>query len=298
MLPPTRPYSCFHLVRADDLPVQDRALKAGRQLLDAVDHAVGVRLELFAVRLGGQACGTHCVNIDMHVLALGRERLVEHRRDADVGERQRAPARPATASWNAPSMSSSDSASTMVPPCTSGSKPGLQRNSGSRSSARFTFTVPLRVFQRSMVGDEVGGQLLAVESCLRNVIFGWRGGDHHAAPRSPRRPRARRRSRCPPRTRIRSTGASRDARSRRTPRAARAHRLRHAAHAALGKPPAPHLPVADVADLVVGHHVRGARRARAGPGADHAAHAQDALHLRRLEMLLEQVGDARAPSAA
>ena len=35
----------------------------------------------------------------------------------------RSAARPATASWNAPSMSSSDSARTIVPPCTSGSNP-------------------------------------------------------------------------------------------------------------------------------------------------------------------------------
>ena len=71
--------------------------------------------------------------------------------------------RPATASWNALSTSSSDSASTIVPPCTSGSKPGLAVNSGSRSTARLTFTVPLRVFQRSMSATKSAGQLGAVD---------------------------------------------------------------------------------------------------------------------------------------
>ena len=88
-----------------------------------------------------------------------------------------AAARPATASWNAPSMSSRDSASTIVPPCTSGSKPGLAVNSGSRSTATFTFTVPLRVFHRSIAVDEVGGQLVPVD-LVEERDLRMRGRDH------------------------------------------------------------------------------------------------------------------------
>ena len=50
-----------------------------------------------------------------------------------------------------------------MPPCTSGSKPGLAVNSGSRSTATLTLTVPLRVFQRSIVVDEVGGERRRVD---------------------------------------------------------------------------------------------------------------------------------------
>ena len=60
-------------------------------------------------------------------------------------------------------MSSSDSASTIVPPCTSGSKPGLAVNSGSRSTATFTFTVAAARLPPLDVGDEVVGQLGAVD---------------------------------------------------------------------------------------------------------------------------------------
>jgi hypothetical protein len=66
----------------------------------------------------------------------------------------------------------------------------------------------------------------------------------------------------------------------------------HAAHAALLEAPVPQMPVADIADGVVGHHVRGAGLARAGPGADHAVDRERALHLRRFEPVVEQVGDA------
>ena len=72
---------------------------------------------------------------------------------------------------------------------------------------------------------------------------------------------------------------------------------RHSAHAAGGKTPRAELAVADVTDLVVRHHVRGARGARPGPRADHAADRQHALHLRRLEVFVEEIGDAHREQA-
>ena len=50
--------------------------------------------------------------------------------------------------------------------------------------------------------------------------------------------------------------------------------------------------IADVADGVVGHHIGGARLVRSGPGADHTIDRQRPLHLRGLEPVVEQVGDA------
>ena len=83
----------------------------------------------------------------------------------------RARRRPPTASWKALSRSSSDSASTIVPPWTSGSKPGLLANSGSRSTARLTFTTPLRLRHRSMSATKSGGRA-ARSTSRRNEIAG------------------------------------------------------------------------------------------------------------------------------
>src|SRR4030095_8830864 len=72
----------------------------------------------------------------------------------------------------------------------------------------------------------------------------------------------------------------------------RGHGVADPAHAALGKAPAAELAVADVADVVVGHDVGGAGGARPGPGADDPADRVHGLELGRLEILLQQVGDA------
>ena len=69
-------------------------------------------------------------------------------------------------------------------------------------------------------------------------------------------------------------------------------RLRHRTHTALGITPASHLAVADVTDGVVRHDVGGAGLIGAGPRPDHAVDRQRALDLRRLEPVVEQVGDA------
>ena len=115
-----------------------------------------------ASAIAAHVCGTHCVNIDTTCWPSGAS-VGSNTDGMQMSANGSAAARPATASWNARSMSSSDSASTIVPPCTSGSKPGLAVNSGSRSTATFTFTVPLRVFQRSIAVDEVGRERGAVD---------------------------------------------------------------------------------------------------------------------------------------
>ena len=63
------------------------------------------------------------------------------------------------------------------------------------------------------------------------------------------------------------------------------------AHAALLEAPVAQVAVADVADGVVRHHVGGAGLVRTGPGPDHAVDRERALDLRRLEPVVEQVGD-------
>ena len=122
-----QPVLVLHLVRADHLAVQDRVGEArAPPRPSGATTPVGVGLEL----------GLRAARV-LHVV---RHPLGEHRHDVLA---RRAPGsrrtprgcrcrrtaasrgRPATASWKAPSTSSSDSASTIVPPCTSGSKPGL-----------------------------------------------------------------------------------------------------------------------------------------------------------------------------
>ena len=78
---------------------------------------------------------------------------------------------PPTASWNAFSTSSSDSDSTIVPPCTAGSNDGCAVNTGSLSSARLILTVPLRVCQCSMSAAKPAGSS-ARSSSRRNEIAG------------------------------------------------------------------------------------------------------------------------------
>ena len=203
-------------------------------------------------------------------------------------------ARPETASWNAPSTSSSVSASTIVPPWTSGSKPALARNSGSRSTATFTLTVPLRDFHCVIVSTKSSGSADG-SICSRKVIFGCVAAittsARSSSPDSSTTPRA---------LSVAHVDAS-DARvraDRGTERLRRAaQRAGDTAHPAAWKAPRTELAVADVADLVVRHHVRGARRTRPGPRADDAAHREDPAHLRRLEPVVEQIGDAAREQA-
>ena len=206
-----------------------------------------------------------------------------------------AAARPATASWNAPSMSSSDSASTIVPPCTSGSKPGLAVNSGSRSTATFTFTVPLRDLPALDALDEVGRAARRGRSCSRNVIFGCVAATTTSArsssPDSSVTPRTR-----PLRTSMRATAASVRTVAPFAIAASRSARLT-APMPPSGKPhepswPSPTSPILWCAITYAVPAERGP-----GPRADDAAHREHALHLRRREVLVEQVGDAHREQA-
>ena len=85
---------------------------------------VGVRLELGACGSAFQVCGTHWVNIDTTCWPSGASESSN-----TLGMQMSANGSVAgcavTASWNALSMSSSDSASTIVPPCTCGSNSGV-----------------------------------------------------------------------------------------------------------------------------------------------------------------------------
>jgi hypothetical protein len=121
--------------------------------------------------LPAQVCGTHWVNIETMWWPSGA-RVLSNTEGMQTSANGTAEGRPAAASWKAPSMSSSDSASTMVPPWISGSKAGRQVNWGSRSTARLTLTVPLRVFQRSMSATKSPGSS-ARSTCSRKVIRGW-----------------------------------------------------------------------------------------------------------------------------
>ena len=185
---------------------------------------------------------------------------------------------PPTASWNAVSTSSSDRASTIVPPCTSGSKPGLHGElrqpvdrdvdldcARARSSSA-------RCRRRTRPGARRGRR------GRRNAIVGWTvvttTGASSSSPSASATPvtrpsrvrmRVHRRARCG--SRRRTTGP-------RTP----SPRSRPPMPPA-GNPHAPSSPVADVAELVVGHHERRAGRPRSGPRADHAGHRQHALEL-------------------
>ena len=239
------------------------SVKPGRDGLDVGDQPVGVGGQLVAVRLVGPLVRHPLGEHAHHVLALGRQRRVEHAGDADVGERvRRRPARrrrPGTRR----STASSDGAMTIVPPWTSGEKSGM---AGERRQA-----VEREVdLHRARAGlppldpaDEVVGQLGAVDQAeeadlrvhgghddrgVQDVAVGERDtGDLSAAHEDL------------------ATGL--DVRSS-------APKCRAAAASASDTPPIPprgkpHAPtlaaVADVADLVVGHDVGGPRRAAGRP---------------------------------
>ena len=157
--------------------------------------------------------------------------------------------RPATASWNAVSTSSSERASTIVPPWTSGSKPGLAVNSGSRSTATLTLTVPDRVFHRSMSATKSAGNS-SRSSRRRNEIFGWAVvttiGAVSCSPPARATPVT-----APPAVVMRSTAAIGADLGAERP-GGRRHRRSQPAHPARGEPPRP--------------RVRRGRRRRSGGG--------------------------------
>ena len=238
------------------------------------------------------SCGTHCVNIDMTCLPSGASvgsNTDGMQMSANGTRRRRGPA---TASWNARSTSSSDSASTIVPPCTSGSKPGLAVNSGSRSTARLTFTVPAAGLPALDVGRRSRSGSSARSICSRKVIFGCVaattdvGAQLLADLEHDARARGRRARRCAP-------PAPRCGSPRRSDAPRRAQALRDAAHAAFGEAPrarAAPSPTSPILWCAITYAVPGERGPAHVPITP--ADRQHAAHLRRLEVLVEQVGDA------
>ena len=83
-----QPVFVLHLERPDHLTVKDRIGEAGRHGVDACDHPVGVGVELVAAVRSRPRVRNPLREHRHHVLAFGRERGVEHGRDADVGERK------------------------------------------------------------------------------------------------------------------------------------------------------------------------------------------------------------------
>ncbi len=78
----------LHLVGADHLAVQHRVGEAGRELVVAGDHAVGVGLELRLVRLLAPLVRHPLGEQRDDVLAFGGERVVVHSRHHAVAERR------------------------------------------------------------------------------------------------------------------------------------------------------------------------------------------------------------------
>ena len=93
-VPPDQPVLLLHLVRPDHLAVQDRAGEPGSHRLHPGDHPVGVGGQRLVLRGVGVLMRHPLGEQRHHVLPLGRERVIEDARDADVGEgKRRRPAR-------------------------------------------------------------------------------------------------------------------------------------------------------------------------------------------------------------
>jgi hypothetical protein len=92
---PDQPPLPLHLPGPDDVAVQDRALEVGGELGVAVDHPVGVGLQLLGVGGLGPLVRDPLGEQRHDVDALRRQGPVEHRGDAAVRERPgRRPALP------------------------------------------------------------------------------------------------------------------------------------------------------------------------------------------------------------
>ena len=163
----------LHVVRPDHLAVHDRVLEVGRQLGVAVDHPVGVRLQLVAVRLLAPRVRHPLREQAHHVMTRRRQRVVEHARDAAVAERacrrrrRRGPAR------TRPRGSRGECASSIAPVwCGCTYVPGCDVKSGSADSPRLIFTVPLRLRHRRIAVTKSSGSSPA-SRCRRKRICGW-----------------------------------------------------------------------------------------------------------------------------
>ena len=255
-------------------------------------HAIGVRVELVGVRLR-RPLVRHPLREHRHdVLALGRERVVEHRRDADVGERQRRGAAGDRVLERAldvvERLGEHDRAAVHL-----GIEAGLGAELGQPVDGDVDLhgaaaRLPLR---RSRRRSRRAAPRASIWS--RNVIFGCVAAittsARSSSPDSSTTPRAR-----PSRTSMRATarvGADRRA-ERLAPR--RAARRVTPPMPPRGKPhvPSSPSPTSPILWCAITYAVPAERGP--GPRADDAAHRQHAPHLRRLEPVVEQVGDARS----
>ena len=166
--------------------------------------------------------------------------------------------------------------------------PGSAVKSGSSARARLILTTPLRVFQCSMSVTKSSGRFDR-PTWSRNAVRGCRLVTTTLAvscwPFSSSTPAARpffEHDLADP-----GVGADLGAGLAGGP----ADGVGDRAHAALLEAPVAQVAVAHVADGVVRHHVGGAGLVGAGPGPDHAVDRERALDLRRLEPVVEQVGD-------
>ena len=77
----------FHVVRADDLAVQDRTGEAGCHCFDLRDQAVGIGVQLLVVGFGGPRARDPLREHRHHVLAIGRQCAIKDGWNADIGKR-------------------------------------------------------------------------------------------------------------------------------------------------------------------------------------------------------------------
>jgi hypothetical protein len=284
-----QPVLLLHLPGADDLAVEDGALEVGGEVGVAVDHPVGVGLQLLGVGGVDPLVRAPLGEQRHHVHALGRQRLVEHRGDAAVGERpRRAPALLGVLEGLLDVVERQghlDRAGVVLAHLAA----GVGGEVGQLGEGEVDLDHAAAGLPALDVGDEVGRQLRPAD-LLQEGDPGVDGGDHHgrvqllaAAQDHPVRAPAGDQHALDP-------GAGAHGGAELLGRAA--DRVGDRAHAALREAPAAEVAVADVPDRVVGHHVGGARRVRPRPGADHAVDRQARLDLLGLEPVVEQVADA------
>ena len=281
------PVLLLHLMRADDLPVQHRVREPGSDRLHPRDHPVGEgrhRGLVGAVGVGVR----HPLGEHRHdVVPRGRQRVVEHARDADVGERQRR---------RLPGHRLLERRLEVVEALGQHDRAAMHLGIGPRMAGEHRQPVQHEVDLHGAaaglpgldLGDEAGRQHTGVqqpqERDLRvrggdhdtgiHLLAGGQGhaGDPAAAGADPG-----------------DLGPGADLGAERA--RGGGERRRHPAHAAAREPPCPGLPV-HATDVVVQHDVTGAVGPRPGPGADHPGHRQQAAHRVAGEVAVHDVGDA------
>ena len=288
-IPADQPVLHFHLVRADDIAVGDRSLEAGRHLVVEVDQPVGVGLEFLGVRFA-RPLGRHPLGEQRHdVRAIGIQRLVQCGGNDAVAKRRQGRAAGAgvlEGRFDELHGRGHLHRAGVVLGLTATRIGGEARQ---LAQGQVDLHHPAAGLPMLDVVDEVLRQFVA-RDLIQERGAGMQRGHHqrrvdlvavierHAldpavADQDFRHPRVGA-----------DLGAKAPCRA--------GDGIRHRTHTALGVTPATHLAVADVTDRVVRHDVGGSGFIRAGPGTDHAVDRERALDLRRLEPVVEEVGDA------